>query len=878
MRRTPNRLFLMLYRQALRVAPRALQERHAEEQLELIQRMLHEEAPQGFLPVTMWKAGRLTRAAWAGVGAHLDQRRARADRFPSRKRPNMLIDDIRHALRRLRTRPGSALTAAGMLALAIGLSTAMFALLEALVLRPVPFPGADRLARLSMFSESGGRYAVSRSVYETWRALPAFDAVEAFDNGTALVETDAGLIAKETAWVSPGLFDMLGVRALRGRLFAADEGRAGSDEAVIISEPLWRSGFGADPALIGRRITLDSRSLVVVGILPAGFRFPSWNTGVWRPNDFLSPPLDRAARLPQAITRRSVDIPEADALSLATTAAREADPETAKLSASPSTLAGPGPNDYIVKAAPLLTGAVVLVFLILCANVSSLLLARLTARSRQFSIATALGASRVRLLREALLEASVLGAIGVGAGLALATGLVQIIRGYLPDAMLRQTLNPVTIDLSAVAVASIAGLIATLVAGLLPAWLGTKSTPSLALRSADRGSSETRATRSATRLLLVGEIALACTLLAGAVLLVRSFLNLVNADRGLNTRGVVAVWIDGLGPSATDPASRTLAAQTIGDAVRAIPAIRQVAFSFGAPPSGGGWSSGNNWLSDAPGASLQNLMVERYRVGPDFFGLYGIPILRGRNFRPDDPIDVVIVGERLAKALWPDLDPVGRSFRFSKETFRVIGLARETRLPAIDPLRDRPEFYQPLAAGGSRLTMSLRCDEACPDAAVIRRRINDASPGSTVWRVDVLDDAYLEQSARPRAAAALAFVFAVIAVLAAAGGLFAVLSYAVGRRRREFGIRLALGAKPAAVRHLVIRDGLRIAIAGLAIGGAASWWLARAIASMTYGVSRGDVWVWTTVASVVTATTLLASWRPAARAGRVNPVTLLRED
>ncbi|MEO6223636.1 MAG: ABC transporter permease, partial [Vicinamibacterales bacterium] len=312
----------------------------------------------------------------------------------------MLMDDLRYSLRRLRTRPSSAITAAGMLALAIGLTTAMFALLDALVLQPVPFPGADRLARLSMFSERGGRNAVSRSVLATWRRLPVFEAVEAFDTGTALVEAESGLTARESAWVSPGLLDMLGARALRGRLFAADEGRAGSDEGVIISEPLWRSGFGADPSLIGRRVTIEGRSHVIIGILPADFRFPTWNTALWRPNDFFSPPPAVAGRRPQAVVRRSAGFPEADALSLATTAAHEADPETAKLSAVPTPLAGPRANDYIVRAAPMLTGGVVLVFLILCANVSSLLLARLTARSRQFSIATALGASRVRLLRE----------------------------------------------------------------------------------------------------------------------------------------------------------------------------------------------------------------------------------------------------------------------------------------------------------------------------------------------------------------------------------------------------------------------------------------------------------------------------------------------
>lgn len=789
----------------------------------------------------------------------------------------MLMDDLRHALRRLRTRPGSAITAAAMLALAIGLTTAMFALLDALVLQPVPFPGADRLSRLSMFSESGGRYAVSRSVFDTWRKLPAHEAVEAFENGTALVESEGGLIARDSALVSPGLLDMLGAKPLQGRLFAADEGRAGSDEAAIISEPLWRSGFGADPSVIGRRVTINSQSLVIVGVLPASFRFPTWNTAVWLPNDFLAPPPAQANRLPQSIVRRQANLPEADALKLATTAAHEADPETAKLSAFPQPLAGPRPNDYIVRAAPLLTGGVVLVFLILCANVSSLLLARLTARTRQFSIATALGASRMRLLREALVETSVLGVIGVALGLALAAGLVQIARSFLPEAMLRQTLNPVTIDLAAVAVASGVGLFATLAAGLLPAWLGTKSTPGLALRSAERGSSETRASRSATRMLLVGEIALACTLLAGAVLLVRSFINLANAGRGLDTHGVLAVWVDGLPASATDRASRAVAAETIGDALRAIPAVRRVAFSFGAPPSGGGFSTGP-WVSDAPGASEQSLMVERYQVGAGFFELYGIPILRGRNFQPDDSADATIVGERLAATLWPGLDPIGHSFRWGKETLRVIGLAREIHLPAIDPRFDRPELYQPFTIGGTRLTMSLRCDDACPDVAVIRSRIQEAAPGAQVWRVNVLEDLYLEQSARPRAAAALGFVFATIAILAAAGGLFAVLSYAVGRRRREFGIRLALGAKPVEVRRLVLGDGFRIALAGLAIGGLASWWLAQVIASMTYGVSAGDTSLWLTVVMVVAITTLLASWRPAARAGRVNPVSLLRED
>lgn len=457
-------------------------------------------------------------------------------------------------------------------------------------------------------------------------------------------------------------------------------------------------------------------------------------------------------------------------------------------------------------------------------------------------------------------------------------GLVQIARALLPDAVLRQTLNPVDVDLPAVAVASAAGLLATVAAGLLPAWIGTRAAPGDALRVVDRGGTETRAARASARVLLVGEVALACALLVGATLLVRSFVNLTHAERGLETRGVLAVWIVGLPAEAADRAGRLSAERGIEEAVRAIPGVRRVAFSFGAPPAGGGFSSGDGWLSDAPGATARTLTAQRYRVGADFFELYGIPILRGRPLPPDDPSDVVIVGERFAAIMWPDLDPVGRSFRFGNTEYRVIGLAREIYLPSVDALMDLPEFYEPFAAGSGRFTLSLQCGDACPEVAVVRQRILEASPGTDVWKVEVVEHGYLEQTARPRAVAALALTFAALAVVAAAGGLFAVLSYTVGVRRREFGIRLALGAHPADLWRLVVRDGLRVALAGLAVGATGGRWLSRALATMTYGVAVHEVSNWTMVGTIVMLTTLLAAWRPAARAARVDPVALLREE
>jgi len=237
-----------------------------------------------------------------------------------------------------------------------------------------------------------------------------------------------------------------------------------------------------------------------------------------------------------------------------------------------------------------------------------------------------------------------------------------------------------------------------------------------------------------------------------------------------------------------------------------------------------------------------------------------------------------VVGERLALALWPNLDPLGRTFTFLHARFHVIGLAREIHHPSLDATLDRPEFYHRFAGVGSYAMLSIRCDRACPDPALVRQRLTATHPAVHVVEVRALDDAYFEQLARPRAAAALAFAFAAIAVLAAAGGLFSVLSYAVGRRRREFGIRSALGASPVQIRRVVLRDGLGVALIGATLGSFAALILARSLASLQYGVTVSDPLSWAVVVGVLALTTIAASWRPARQAMRLDPVLLLREE
>jgi putative ABC transport system permease protein len=787
------------------------------------------------------------------------------------------MQDVRFAARSLRRSLGFASVAVLTLALAIGVTTAMFTLLDALILRPVPFRAPDELSFIYMGTKNGGRGTVAPAVLRAWRDSPAFAAAESASPDIALIETNATVATRVIARVSPGIFDLLGgVRPVRGRLFDSSEGRPGTDDRILLSEDLWRSLYHSDPSIVGRRVTINSEALLVVGILPSEFRFPRWNTEIWRAIDFTAP-MTQASAFPMVYVRFAARMPRADALRLAQDAARAADARNAKLEPQVRPLAADVLDPYYQRAVPFLAGGVMLVFLVLCANVSSLLLARLTERRREFSMRSALGATRARVMRQAFVESGIIGALGVVAGIALAWALISAARGLLPDALLLRTLNPLNIDLRALGIASASGVVAVLATGLLPAWIGTHVDPIHSLRVSERGGTDTRGAQAVTRGLLVAEIALACTLLVGATLLVRSFVNLASADRGLDASGVVIAWIGFDRPVFNDPAARLLAVRSVEDRIRQLPGVHQMAWSGGKPP-GGGRISWGDWTSDVPGAPAVDMMIEIYEAGPEFFELYGIPLVLGRSFQPADTAQDVLVGQRLAKVLWPDVNPVGRSFSFQEEHFNVIGVVREIHHPSLDPKVDRPEFYMPFSGIRGQGWINIRCRGTCPDTASVRQQIRAAHPELNVYDADALEDLYFEQLAQPRAVAALGFTFAAIAVLAAAAGLFSVLTYAVGRRKREFGIRSALGASPAQIQALVMRDGVVVALAGVAIGSVAAWSLARAIASFQYGVSLNDPGTWLVVLGVITITTLAASWRPARSATRVSPVLLLKDE
>lgn len=786
----------------------------------------------------------------------------------------MLLTDSRQAWRRLRTRPAVPVLVVALLSLAIGLTTSMFAVVDSVVVRPLPFPVADRLAVLSV-SRGGG----SPELRDAWRHSAVFEQVEAAQSsGSTEMDTPAGLRREYGARVTPGMFQMLGVAPIRGRLLEAGD----TQQAVLLSETLWHFAFDADPAVLGRTVRIGEGTAVVIGILPASFWFPSHETRYWM---LLDERTSGPASFGRQTYARMADVPLEEAQNLSMAVAEQlgvlAPNQVVRVTSLADRMSArvlPGAADHRGVVGLLFVSAL-LVFVVLCANAGSLLLAQSTARQRDFGVCTALGASRGRLVRQALLEHAALGVAAGVVGLGLAYALLMIADAVVPETVLNVTLNPIDIDARTAAMAAVLALTAVMTAGVLPAWLGTRTDVGRSLKGAERVGTPARGVGVAARSLLVGEIALACTLLLGAALLIRTLDELARADRGADTTGVLTSTLRLSTPNPSTPATTDSILMALERDLEALPGIEEVAISHGRPaPSDYSYRAPQPWLPDRPDAVPVEINVNIHAVRADYFQLYRIPILAGRVFEATDGPRDVIIGERFASLLWPEDSPLGRSFSRGATRYRVIGVARETTFPTLDPQEDRPEFYEPFGTDRPSLDLSVRCGAGCPAPDIITDRIEAAHPGVRVSGLRFLEDRYRLELEQPRTTAMVGLVFAALAVIVAAGGLFAVLSHAVSRRRREFGIRTALGASPGSLRQLVLRDGGLTAALGIAAGAAVGWMAVRAFSAVHYGVTPADPLSWAAVVTAIAVTTLAAAWRPAQQATRANPVELLREE
>jgi hypothetical protein len=355
--------------------------------------------------------------------------------------------------------------------------------------------------------------------------------------------------------------------------------------------------------------------------------------------------------------------------------------------------------------------------------------------------------------------------------------------------------------------------------------------------------------------------------------------NLSRLDPGFSPSGILSMYVDMDRTRPTAPTARWATFEAAGAALETLPGVTRVVRSSGAPLFS---SASTNW-SDLQGVEpgavlLKEAEFETYHVGTDWFDMFGVRIVRGRTFKAGEQDHNVIVGARLASALWPAGDPIGRSFRWDNEIHHVIGVAQDLRSPVQDLEEDYDEIYQPLGPSEPGHTLSFRCSAACPPEGAIRQRLAEAAPALRVHELAQLDSRYREELAQPRMTAMLGLLFGALALVVSAGGLFSVLSHTVGRRRREFGIRLVLGSTPGEIRRLVLREGLTTACAGIAIGAVGGWMATSALGALLYGVTSADALSWSVVLATLVAATVAGAWQPAARATRIDPGSLLREE
>lgn len=790
-------------------------------------------------------------------------------------------DDVARSARALARSPGFTAVVVATLGVGIGAAALVFTVVDGVLLRPLPYPEPDRLVDV-WGAMTRGELAEIRS-----RTRTLVDARGYFDNGAGVnLEVGGEALRLATSYIEPGLFAMLGARPLLGRLFDASESEPGRTRVAILGEGLWRSAFAGDAGVIGRSITLDGRPYRVVGVLRSSWRFPDPADRLWLPlewNPAAAGPFWGSGGI-RVIGRL------APGRSVAAAQEELHDFAPAIAEANPVWTPSPGFREQatvtplrdslvsnVRRTLLVLFGAVALVLLVVCVNVSSLLVARSLERGRLVAVRAALGASRARVTREALAESGLLGVAGAALGVALARGGLALLRpsliGRLPRAA-ELELNGGVLTLAVGA-----GLTAGFLAGVVPAFRAAHRDPGDALRTGGRGGGPGVRRRRISRLLVGGQVAAAVVLVTGALLLVRTLAAVGAVDPGFRTDGLLTAQV-------TFPADRPGDAATF-DAllarIRAVPGVRDAA-AAGTVPFGPLREAYATFIEGVTTDPNDLPSIDADRVSPAYFDVMGIPLIAGRAFTAADREDaslVAIVDERMANAYWPDGSAVGHRIRFPwagapwLEIVGVVGSVSDDDVTA----PGRPRWYLPLAQHPTP-NLTLVIASSLPGAAVmpgVRRAVAGVDPRLPVSHEMAYANLLGNAASRTCITAHVLLAFAFATLLLGCLGVYGLAAHAVRERRREIGVRMALGAAASSIGMAVVKEGLLVvapaALAGLALAAAGT----RALAGLLYGVAPLDPLTFAAVPLVILAAALLAVWIPARRALRVDPVESLRE-
>jgi putative ABC transport system permease protein len=797
-----------------------------------------------------------------------------------------LFQDLRYATRQLRKSAGFTVVAVTTLALGIGANTAVFSVVDRVLLHPLPYPDSDRIVKVSQTFEGISTDNASPANYLDWVSQnQIFDEMAASRGWQGSLSTGDRPELVKGSMTTPSFFPLFGVAPILGRGLQASDARPGSDHVVVLGYGLWQRYFAADRAIIGRGIRLNGEQYNVVGVMPPDFSADEYGE-LWLPSPWGVPThplvpdkdprqfrgrnyLEVWARLKPGVTMQQARV-ELD------TIGRRLETQYPDSNGEVGVTFLPL-HEYIVgEIRPVLLvllGAVVIVLLIGCANVANLLLARATARSKEISIRTALGASRSRLLRQLLTESFLLTLVGGVFGFLLAVLAVPSLLALSPPDI--RQFKQVGINPGVLGFSFLTSVACGVLFGLLPALQSSRSRPNESLKEGERGSTANRGrTRSA---LVVAEIGLSLVLLVGAGLLFRSFARLMEVNVGFDPDHLLTFNL-GL-PSSTDPVRQLAFYQQVVQRLQALPGVEAVGAVSRLPLSGGNSSRSFN----VPG--VEKSYDADIRVStPDYFRAMRIPLLKGRSFSESDfdsSLNIAVVNDALARTVFPGQDPIGKQlthFGPDNLTLQIIGVVGNVRHVGLDA-DPHSEIYQ-LLGQAQWPSMFVAIRSAASDATSLTSAAQNVvwsvNKGVPLANVRTMQDLIANSVQRRRFSMLLLTIFAAVAMLLAAIGLYGVMSYSVAQRTHEIGIRMALGARRPDVLALVVKQGMALALMGIAAGAMISLAMTRLISGMLFGITATDPLTFAGVAALLGAVAFLANYLPARRASRVDPMVALR--
>ena len=884
---------MRVYRWLLRFFPPSFRDRFGDDMAEVFGDRVSRARAQGRLAVARLWARTILDVAAHGLA---ERRSARAlTRTKTMTISQSIAQDVRFALRAYRARPSVTIAALITLALGIGANTAIFSVVHAVLIRDLPYAGGDRIVHVyESYRQNRGRMVANPFNFDTWqRRARAFERLAATRTEQATL-TGAGEPRRIwTLRVDGDFFPIFGLPAALGRMLTAADAEQ-DQPVVVLSHRFWTSTLGADPAVLGRTLLLDGASVSVVGVAPLDLRYPE-RTEIYRPLQLTA--AVRANRTSWFLGVVGKLQPGVDIAS----AQRELDAISAEIARiyperkDRGAWVVPLHDDLAARAATnlrLLQGVVVLVLLIACANVANLLLASGSGRRREIGIRASLGASRVRLARQLVTESVLLSLAGGALGLVGAAWGVQVLVAAAPELTLPDA-GAIGIDGVALAFTVGVALATGGAAGLAPAALFASPRVVDALKgigtaAADRGRPAHRLLRST---LVAVEVAISLVLIAASVLLVRSFVQVMSQARGFDADGVLAATITLPSQRYKEPAAQQAFWNALLPHLRALPGVTGVGGSNALPFSAWEWQS---WFEVQGREGDRNSGVSTRTVTPGYFDVLRIPLRQGRLFTDADVAGgepVVIVNEAFVRQHLGGVDPIGQRVRtdrggggpgttlITRQWMTIVGVIGDTRHVRLEE-GPEPELYRPLAQSSSwMLVFALRADG---DPRGLDRGVRAAvarlDPDLPLEQVRTMDEAIGRTTSQRRYYMTLMSLFAALAVVLAIVGTYGVMSYTANLRRREIGIRMALGASATGVRTLLVRQGLRPVLAGIVVGAVASYWTSQLIRDQLFGVEARDPHTIAGAAMVFVVVGALACWVPARRAGGVDPVIVLRSE